>query len=84
MDVMLDIVVVPALTWRWKDDDEFEEIVRRDIFDAETAERTRQEAAQVISRIENRDPPFSESWPDGRPSESWRRTVLPEGWNEPL
>ena len=84
MDLMLDIVVEPALTWRWKDDDEFEEIVRRDIFDAETAERTRQEAAREISRIENREPPFSESWPDWRPSESWRRPVLPAGWDEPF
>lgn len=41
MDVMLDSVVEPAPRWRWKDDDEFEEIVRRDIVEAETAERTR-------------------------------------------
>jgi protein associated with RNAse G/E len=27
MDLMLDIVVEPDMTWRWKDDDEFDEIV---------------------------------------------------------
>lgn len=68
MDLMLDI----------------NEIVRREIFDAETAERTRQEAAKMISRIENREPPFSEPWADWRPSASWRLPVLSDGWHEPF
>lgn len=81
MDLMLDIVVEPDMAWRWKDDDERGVLVD---LDAGTAERTRQEAAKVISRIENREPPFSEPWPDWRPSASWRLPVLSDGWNEPF
>lgn len=31
MDLMLDVVVEPALSWRWRDGEEFDEIVERSI-----------------------------------------------------
>lgn len=84
MDLMLDIVVEPDLTWHWKDEEEFDEIARRRIFDGETTERVRREAAGVIRRIENREPPFNEPWPDWRPPTSWRVPVLPDDWERPV
>jgi predicted RNA-binding protein associated with RNAse of E/G family len=64
MDLMLDVVVEPDLSWRWKDDDEFEEIVRCGIFDSELAHRVRSAAEAVIDDIENR---ASRSRNHGRP-----------------
>jgi len=39
MDLMLDIVVESDLSWRWKDAEEFDEIVRRGIFDPDLGEQ---------------------------------------------
>jgi len=82
MDLMLDIVAEPDLSWRWKDREQFNEILKRGVFDEEIGTRVRDEAEAVIERIERRDPPFCESWPMWRPDPSWPRPVLPGDWAE--
>lgn len=82
MDLMLDVVAEPDLTWRWKDAEEFDELVDRGIFDVDTGHRVRGEAEAVIRRIEAREEPFSEPWPDWRPDPGWSPPVLPDGWDE--
>lgn len=83
MDLMLDVVAEPDLSWRWKDDDELDEILRRRIFDSATGERVRREAREVIDRIEKQQTPFDESWPAWRPDPAWTLPVLPDGWDDP-
>lgn len=83
MDLMLDVVVEPDLTWRWKDDDQFEEILRRSVFDDITGARVRREANDVIRRVEQRAEPFDQDWPAWRPDSSWPLPTLPEGWDDP-
>ena len=81
MDMMLDVVVEPDLTWRWKDQDEFADLVGRGLVDATTGELVRAEGEAVIGRVERREAPFSEPWPDWRPDPSWPEPVLPAGWD---
>jgi protein associated with RNAse G/E len=83
MDLMLDVVVEPDGQWRWKDDDEFDEIAQRSIFDEATVARVRREAAEVIEDIEARRPPFSEGWVSWTPDPRWPVPVLPDGWDAP-
>ena len=83
MDLMLDIVVDRDLTWRWKDDDEFDEILRRGLFDPATETLVRGEASGVIERIERQEPPFCEAWPSWKPDPHWPIPLLAEGWAEP-
>jgi hypothetical protein len=81
MDLMLDVVVEPDLTWAWKDDDEFAEILERGIFDQDTGARVRREAEDVIRRIADGDPRFAAPWPSWRPDPAWSPPVLPDGWD---
>lgn len=81
MDLMLDIIAEPDLSWRWKDREEFDEIVEREIFDADLAERVQAEALTVIDNIERRRPPFDEPWPEWRPDPLWKTPALPAGWD---
>lgn len=83
MDLMLDIVVEPDLSWRWKDREEFDEIARRGIFDPDLVGRVRHEGRSVIERIEARAAPFSEAWPGWQPDPDWSIPVLPAGWDVP-
>jgi protein associated with RNAse G/E len=81
MDLMLDVVVEPDLSWQWKDDDEFAEILQRGIFDHDTGARVRREAEDVIRRIGEGDPRFAAPWPSWRPDPAWPLPVLPDGWD---
>jgi protein associated with RNAse G/E len=82
MDLMLDVVLEPDLSWRWKDRDEFEEIARRGIFDPDLVQRIRDTARKVIGDIEQSRAPFSDPWPSWTPNPSWPTPRLPAGWSE--
>jgi len=81
MDLMLDVVVEPDLTWRWKDEDEFADLVGRGLVDGATADRVRRAGEEIIDRAERRAGPFAEAWPDWRPDPALPRPVLPDGWD---
>jgi predicted RNA-binding protein associated with RNAse of E/G family len=80
MDMMLDVVVEPDLTWRWKDEDEFADLLDRGLVDAATGDRVRREGEAVIGRVEDRAAPFSEPWPGWRPDPAWCRPELRADW----
>lgn len=81
MDMLLDVVVEPDLTWRWKDEDEFVDLLDRGLVDAAVGERVRREGEIVIGRVERREAPFSEPWPEWRPDPAWPRPELPADWH---
>lgn len=82
MDLMLDVVVEPDRSWRWKDAAELDELERRGLFDAATLAAVRAEGQRAVARIEAGAPPFCDPWPSWRPDPAWGRPVLPEGWDE--
>ena len=80
MDLMLDIVAEPdCSSWRWKDADEFDELVDRGIFGQDLAGTVLNEAHRVIESIEARTGMFGEPWHDWRPDPSWPRPRLRDG-----
>ena len=54
MDLMLEIVIQPGLSWQWKADDEFEEIVERELYSEALARHIRTEADRAIADLEAR------------------------------
>ncbi|HJP40598.1 MAG TPA: DUF402 domain-containing protein [Dehalococcoidia bacterium] len=80
-DHTLDIVVTPTLSWRWKDEPEFEERVRQGIYTPELARMIRKEARTVVEAIERCEAPFSDGWEKWQPDPTWEVPVLPEGWD---
>jgi hypothetical protein len=83
MDLMLDVIIDPDGTWRWKDEDELQTFLARGVFDDSLAERIRREALAVVGAAQRNEPPFGESWRNWRPDPSWRQPELPTGWDEP-
>jgi len=82
LDQMLDIVVAPDLSsWALKDEDELVAACEQGLLTAEAASAIRSEADRVIHRIEAREPPFSDPWPDWRPDPGWLVPRLPDGWD---
>jgi uncharacterized protein len=83
MDLVLDVIVNPDRTWRWKDEDELETFIQHGVIDDELAGRVRAEGLGVVRRAERNEPPFGEPWASWRPEAAWTRPELFEGWNEP-
>jgi len=70
-DQVLDVVIAPDRTWRWKDDDDT------------IGAAIREEGQRVIALAEAGAAPFDGRWCDFRPEQSWRPTGLPWWWDLP-
>ena len=81
MDHMLDIVIEPDLSWRWKDEDELEAAVSDHLVTPDWAREVRREGERVIARLEARQAPFCSGWEDWRPDPDWPVPELPVGWD---
>jgi Protein of unknown function (DUF402) len=81
-DHVLDLVVDPSLaTWRWKDEDEFEEACEVGRFTSEQADRIRGEAEAVLAIVRSRGWPLDSAWVEWRPDPDWTLPTLPSGWD---
>ena len=81
VDHMLDAIVEPDGSWRWKDEDELKEAVRRGIFGPDEAMAFRGEGERAVRRILHREPPFDRDWTTWRPDPGWPIPELPPGWD---
>lgn len=83
MDCVLDLVIEPDGSWRWKDEDELEAWMARGAIAPTLAQRLRAEGVRVAKRAERGEPPFAGGWPEWRPDPSWPVPELPDGWDVP-
>ena len=67
--------------WRWKDEDDLAEAIRRGVIPADEEPRLRADGERAVRRILDREPPFDRDWSDWRPDPSWPVPALPEGWD---
>jgi predicted RNA-binding protein associated with RNAse of E/G family len=82
VDHCLDILVpADGSAWKWKDEDELEEAVRRRILSAEQAAAVRTEGERAVDILLRREPPFDREWASWRPDPAWPVPSLPEGWD---
>ncbi len=80
-DQVLDMVVLPDLSWHWKDEDEFAAAQRIGRFTPEEAAAIRAEGETAIAAVKQRAWPFDASWNEWRPDPAWPVPTLPEGWD---
>lgn len=82
MDRILDVVIEPDLSWRWKDEDELDEAIQTGLVTPLQAESIRAEGLRVIRRLEARKPPFCDGWEHWQPDPSWPIPHVPPGWGD--
>jgi predicted RNA-binding protein associated with RNAse of E/G family len=82
MDHVLDVVIDPDLSWRWKDEEELEEAVRLGLLSRQEAASIRAEGERVIAQLEAREPPFCDGWERWQPDPAWPIPGLAAGWDE--
>lgn len=79
-DLELDIWVEPDRSWRWKDRDEYRDLIERGWVTAAEAAAVAADAERVVPRIEAGDPPFDDGRAGWRPDPAWSR---PPRWPTP-
>jgi hypothetical protein len=82
LDHELDAVLELDGSWRWKDEEELAEAIRRGVLPSDAEPRLREEGERAVRRIVDREPPFDRDWTTWRPDPSWTRPELPAGWDE--
>ena len=81
LDHKLDVIVELDGSWRWKDEDQFAEIIERGLLAPEEETLLRAEAQDAVRRIAERERPFDRDWFGWRPDPAWPTPTLPVGWD---
>ena len=82
MDLMLDVLVERDGSWRWKDEDDLQAMIDRQLISDETVEVVRAAGREVVRLSEEGAPPFCEPWTSWAPDPAWDPPVLPPDWDE--
>jgi protein associated with RNAse G/E len=83
IDLDLDLDVGPDLSFRWKDEDDYQKAIEHGLVPAEWMQGIESARSEVVERLENRQYPFDGAWLNWTPD--LRRSSppsLPEKWNE--
>lgn len=81
MDLMLDIVVDPDRTWRWKDRHELDELARRGTYDEATLAAIAAAGDEALALLAAGADPFTAEWATWRPDPTWGVPELPPDWD---
>jgi protein associated with RNAse G/E len=77
-DLLLDLVVKPDLTFRWKDEEEYSEGRRLGIISDEDHMGVEQARFEVLHMIAHREPPFVDEWRSWQRDPSWPTLAVSE------
>jgi uncharacterized protein len=80
-DHFLDIDVFPDRSWRWRDEDEFEQARHDGLLSAAQAEAVRTAGRAAVAAVTAWAAPFRDGWEDWRPDPAWPVPRLPDDWD---
>lgn len=80
LDLDLDIVIAPDLTFEWKDEEDYRSAISHGAVDPEWVSQIEAAKPEIFERIARKAYPFDGSWLDWKPDVRWKPPVLPEGW----
>ncbi len=83
-DYLLDVSIHPDLSWKWKDEDEWEEAREHGLIDANLLDEVRQEGERIIAEVAARAWPFDAGFETWRPDPGWTVPRLPTNWDDGL
>lgn len=76
-DLMVDLVIEPDLTYRWKDEDEYQQGRRLGIVDDTDHAEVEKARDQALAMLERRTGPFEARWLSWRRDLDWPIPTLP-------
>jgi len=82
LDLDLDLVIYPDLTYEWKDEDDYQKAISHGMILPEWVQEIDIATSEVMDRLEKRQYPFDGSWLDWKPDATWSPPKLPANWDK--
>jgi protein associated with RNAse G/E len=82
LDLDLDLVIHPDLTYEWKDEDDYQKAISHGVILPEWVQEIDIATSEVMDRLEKRQYPFDGSWLDWKPDATWSPPKLPANWDK--
>jgi protein associated with RNAse G/E len=82
LDLDLDLIINPDFSYEWKDVDDYQKAIEKEIIFPEWIEGIEVAKEDVFEKLEARRYPFNGSWLDWTPDPGWSPPTLPENWDK--
>ena len=82
LDLDLDIVINPDLSWHWKDVDDYQKAIDQGIIPPKWTQQIDAAKKEIFEKLERRLYPFNGSWLNWKPDSSWSSPKLPANWDK--
>lgn len=82
MDLELDLIINPDLSFKWKDFDEYQKGIEHGIIRQDWIQGIEIAKQEIFEKIERRSYPFDGSWLNWTPDPTWSPPKLPEDWDK--
>jgi predicted RNA-binding protein associated with RNAse of E/G family len=82
LDLDLDLDIEPDLTFRWKDEDDYQKAINHGLISPEWIQGIHDSKPEIFDKLKSRVYPFDGSWLDWMPDPKWEPPQLPENWDK--
>ncbi len=82
LDLDLDLIVRPDFTLEWKDENDYQVAIEKEVILPEWIAEIEMAKAEVLANVEKRTYPFDGSWLNWMPDPTWLPPKLPENWDK--
>lgn len=82
LDLDLDLVINPDLSYEWKDLDDYQKAIDSEIIFPEWVEGIEHAKPEILDKLRLHQYPFDGSWLDWLPEPSWSPPILPKNWDK--
>jgi len=82
LDLDLDIDIEPDLTFRWKDEHDYQQSVEHGVISLEWVREIENAKPEILNALTQRLYPYDGAWLDWMPNRNWSLPKLPENWDK--
>lgn len=83
LDLELDLIIHPDLSFEWKDRDDYQQAIQRGVILEEWARGIDSASQEILRKLEKREYPLDGSWLDWKPERDCTPPKLPADWDRP-
>ncbi len=82
LDLDLDLVIEPDFSFRWKDQEDYQQAIHHGIISPEWIRGVEGATPEIFDKLDRRHYPFDGSWLHWLPDPAWPPPTLPENWDK--
>jgi len=82
LDLDLDIVIKPDLSFEWKDEDDYQKAIDHGVIFPEWIQGIEDSKKEIFAKLEKQAYPFDGAWLNWMPDPAWVPPKLPANWDK--